>query len=277
MPRVIGGRYCTYLLVTGVRPVRRVDLAPGIELIPVTSIPQPDQVLDKVEDIDIHFVALFLPWVESQIRVAGRGSTDVATRAWNSLWDVLLLSAIYTVATTCVLQSTSTLERFGKSSKIHVIHYHFYDHPARNDAYKIGESECVWLEENFRKAQSLLHDHRFRTAVHCLATYRWHSLPRAQLALLWAGIESLFAVDTEIVFRVSLYAAKFLSPTDRDVQREIFESVRQLYKFRSQAVHGGKLKEEPRESVANSALLLSQLVRACVERNELPDLQGFVP
>ena len=277
MPRVFGGRRTTYLLLSGVRPIRSVRLTSGIELLPVRSIPSPNEVLFRVEGIDIHFVALFVPWVEAQLRVSGIGSEDVATRAWNALWDALLLSAIYNVPTTCTLQSTSPIDRLGKSSKINVIHHHFYDHPAREDAYEIGEEESLWLEANFSTAQELLVDHKFQTAVHCLATYRWHSLPRAQMSLLWAGIESLFAVDSEIVFRISLYVAKFLSPNDQSKQKSIFESVRELYKYRSQAVHGGKMKGNPRDSVIKSSELLSQLVRTCIERNALPDAKSLVP
>lgn len=277
MPGLLGGRRSTYLLVTGLVPTRRIKLAAGVELLPVSAVPKPDEVLFRVEGIDIHFVALFIPWVEAQLKVSGNGSKDVAIRAWNAQWDVLLLSAIYNVPTSCALQSTTRVDRLGQRSKLNVIHHFFYDHPARQDAYEIGEPEAQWLEANFSTAQSLLVDHRFQTAVHCLATYRWHSLPRARLSLLWAGIESLFAVDSEIVFRVSLYTAKFLAPDNPQEQKTLFDSVRSLYKLRSQAVHGGKMKGEPGQSVSESSRLLSRLVRVCIERNALPDVASLAP
>ena len=31
-----------------------------------------------------------------------------------------------------------------------------------------------------------------------MASYRWHSVPRVQLAVIWSGIESLFNVNTEV-------------------------------------------------------------------------------
>ncbi|RYH18505.1 MAG: hypothetical protein EON54_27435 [Alcaligenaceae bacterium] len=107
--------------------------------------------------------------------------------------------------------------------------------------------------------------------MHCIATYHWHTLPRAQLALLWAGIEGLFGVDSEISFRVSLYAARFLS-VDRAEQRRIFDAVRSLYGVRSKAVHGGKLKGNSRQSVTDSVALLGQLLRTCIEKEQLPVL-----
>ena len=64
-----------------------------------------------------------------------------------------------------------------------------------------------------KAAKALLDDDGYSNAVHCLSSYRWHSMPRAQLALLWSGIEGLFRVDHELSFRLSLYAAKFLCPS----------------------------------------------------------------
>jgi hypothetical protein len=59
----------------------------------------------------------------------------------------------------------------------------------------------------------LLNEAAFQNAVHCLATYRWHSTAAPQLAIIWSGIEGLFGVDTEPSFRVSLYCARFWSQT----------------------------------------------------------------
>ncbi|MES2902129.1 MAG: hypothetical protein V4723_20545 [Pseudomonadota bacterium] len=219
---------------------------------------------------------LQLPWIESQLRVVGTGEADVATRAWNALWDVLLLSAIYGIPVNCGLQSTAELSHFSESSRLSVIDYRIFA-PPRLEAMELSETECVWLEANFEKAQLLLNQHGLQNAVHCLATYHWHSLPRAQLALLWAGIEGLFSVDSEIVFRVSLYTAKFLAPQDKLAQQQIFAEVKQLYGVRSRAVHGGRLKGDPSDSVAKSVALLKRLIVACIECDGLPAIDELVP
>lgn len=175
----------------------------------------------------------------------------------------------------CGLQSTTAFERFTEKSRLDVIHNRVFD-PPEDDGYALSEEDCVWLENNFVKGQALLEEHRFQTAVHCIATYHWHTLPRAQLALLWAGIEGLFGVDSEISFRVSLYAARFLA-IQRAEQKMIFDGVRSLYGVRSKAVHGGKLKGNPRQSVTDSVALLGRLVRACIEREQLPLLDELAP
>ncbi len=57
---------------------------------------------------------------------------------------------------------------------------------------------------------NLLSNNIYSTAVHAMASYRWHSIPRIKLAILWSGVESLFNVSTEVSFRLSLYTSHFL-------------------------------------------------------------------
>lgn len=269
MPKVMGGRRSTYLLLSGIKVPRPVRLAADLKLLPIAEKGSPRPFLSNLEMLDQQFALLLLPWVDSQLKVSGQGGKDISKRAWNALWDVLLLSAIYATTVNCGLQSSSDFDRFTQRSRLNVIHYRLYD-PPPSDGLMLAEADCLWLEQFFPLAQNLLAEHRFQNAVHCLATYHWHSLPRAQLALLWAGIEGLFAVDSEIAFRISLHSAKFLAPTDAVEQRRIFDGVRRLYGVRSKAVHGGKMKGEPSESVDESVELLGRLVRACIEGNRLP-------
>lgn len=275
MPRVLGGRRTTYLFLSGIKVPRSIRLADGVELLPWGEQVGTRPFLAGLNLLDRHFALLQLPWVECQLRIAGMGRADVARRAWNSLWDVLLLSAIFGVPVNCGLQSTAAAAHFTERSRLNVVDYRILA-PLGEESRVLNEAECTWLENNFGKAQSLLTQHGFQNAVHCLATYHWHSLPRAQLALLWAGIEGLFGVDSEIVFRVSLYTAKFLAPGDVDVQKTLFADVKRLYNVRSKAVHGGKLKGDQQENVSESVELSRRLIVACIERNCMPPVGDLV-
>ena len=77
---------------------------------------------------------------------------------------------------------------------------------------------------------------------HAMASYRWHSVPRVQLAILWSGIESLFNVNAEVSFRISLYIANFLSD-DSEQADKIFKKVKKLYSACSTAVHDKEVKK----------------------------------
>lgn len=46
------------------------------------------------------------------------------------------------------------------------------------------------------------------------------------MAVIWAGIEGLFGVSSEIRFRLSICIARFLYPDDADKRKLIFEAVK---------------------------------------------------
>jgi len=141
--------------------------------------------------------------------------------------------------------------------------------------YTITDENVAWLYQYFNNAKSLLEHNSFMIAVHSMATYRWHSMPRIQLAIIWAGIESLFSVSSEIVFRISLYVAHFLSD-DVNEAKLIFQEIKGLYKARSSAVHGGKIKGETFDLVENSAGILKKLIIKCIETKGLPNINDLV-
>lgn len=105
--------------------------------------------------------------------------------------------------------------------------------------------------------------------MNSLWSYKQSLRPSVQMAIIWAGIESLFGVRSELVFRVSTLAALFLGG-GKQKQQEI----KKLYRARSEAVHEGK---QPSEScVSDSAELLQALILECVERGCLPNEDGLL-
>ena len=89
--------------------------------------------------------------------------------------------------------------------------------------------------------------------------------------MLWAGIEALFAIDRELSFRLSLLSAKFLEPNDKTAAKGVYKQVKNLYKARSRAVHGGEMKGDSKTLIHDSATLLHRLIRRCVESEALPN------
>ena len=79
---------------------------------------------------------------------------------------------------------------------IHITNYEL--RALLSDIYNISEEDELWLEKYYKTAYKLLEKDSFQTAVHTMASYRWHSVPRVQLAVIWSGIESLFNVNTEV-------------------------------------------------------------------------------
>jgi hypothetical protein len=214
---------------------------------------------------------LTLPRISSELKVSADIQENLARAVWNAGWDAIILGAIFACPVDWPIEGQCSTADVKETSSLRVTHHHL--HGWRHEPLKISESDCEWLTNHFVKARKLLKDETFQSAVHCLASYHWHPHPRPRLALLWAGIEALFDIDSELSFRLSLFAAKFLEPNDRAASKTLFKQVKDLYKVRSKAVHGGDMKGDTKKLISDSASLLQRLLRRCIETEAMPDAE----
>jgi hypothetical protein len=184
---------------------------------------------------------LVVPLVRSQLRVTAQNAKQLAAIAWNAQWDCLLLSALFDTNVLWNLQSEIAVDDIGAKDTLNITNAHLGGVHHQSE-YVLTDQDETWLNRHFETAKQLLAKPAFQTAVHSLASFHWHTHPRAQLALIWSGIESIFGVESELVFRVSLYTARFLAPDDQSERLKIFGNVKKLYKQRSAAVHGSDMK-----------------------------------
>jgi hypothetical protein len=269
-----------YLYVNGLGVLRTVRLGDGMSLEPVNVDPRP--YLPATVGTAMHaqaagVVYLFLGQIRAQLRVDADTAKDLVTHAWNAQWDVLFINAVFDREAQINLTSETSAGELEDTSTIDVQNFALRGFERGEPPTPLSEGECVWLESHVDEGRRLLERELFQNSLHCLATYRWHSLPRARLALIWAGIEGLFHVDTEIRFRLSACIARFLGGEDATARKVVFDQVKRLYSIRSAAVHGGALKDDPQALVAESAALLRQLIRKCVESGDIPPKDGFIP
>lgn len=265
----------TYLYINGLTVTEEIKLNDNKSLLPAPCELPFDVISKSIEsDIDYSIAVLFGKSIGSQLKIVAGNPKDLAVIAWNSQWDIILLNAILNCEATWNLQCTNPIDNITETSILSITNYQV--HGLGGKPCVIGADEVKWLRENFNNAQSLMDDERFSTAVHSLASHKWHSLPRVQLAVLWMGIESLFEINSELVFRISLYAAKFLENNNEENALEIFNDVKRLYKSRSSAVHGGNIKGDLYALVNESSMLLNKLIKKCIEKNELPNVDRLV-
>lgn len=266
----------TYLYINGLGVCRPIYLTKDVEFLPAHCSPSPDDIISTARsELDLGVMAIFLREIQSQLRITAKSNKEVAILAWNSLWDGLLLGALHDCEAVCNFQCNKPAEEFNSETKIEITNYHLRG--LTNTPHIIEEDEALWIESNFEKARHLLDYPQFSTAIHCLATYRWHPHPRIGLALLWFGIESLFKIESEISFRISQYVSRFLSPADKKEMKKIFKNTRKLYNQRSKAVHGSKIRGDPQKDIQDSAKLLQKLVRLCITSNGLPNIDELAP
>lgn len=132
---------------------------------------------------------------------------------------------------------------------------------------KIITEDINWLKTNFDRMHKIANEsEQFQFALEASLDWRYAKNIRSAIARLWSGIEALFGIHTELVYRISFYSASLLAP--RGKQRvEKFEEVKKLYGKRSKAVHGGKLSEDILTKAANdSYVLLKELLLCSIEK-----------
>ncbi|MCC7066285.1 MAG: hypothetical protein IT456_26055 [Planctomycetes bacterium] len=123
-------------------------------------------------------------------------------------------------------------------------------------------AHLAWVEQYLVSFAKLLQEARFRLAVDCLTTHQHEASMRMTAASLWTGIEALFAVMSELRFRLASLAAAYLEPRgDSRVQR--YRQLKRLYDVRSKVVHGAAL--EP-DAVATHVVVVRQLLGSLLTR-----------
>lgn len=257
--KIFGTGTETYLYINGLIINEEIQLNDNKFLMPIQSKVPLQKLSNKVKkDIDFSIVVLCSRTLNSQMKIINENPKKLTISAWNSQWDLILLSAIYKCEVICNLQCTHPIEAINDDAILEVTNY--YMHGFFKESYTITKDDAKWLNKYFNNAQSLLANDSFCTAVHSLASYQWHSMPRVQMAILWAGIESLFQINSELNFRISLYISNFLAGNDKEKARQLFKEIKELYNKRSSAVHGDTIKGDLISHVEKSATLLNELI-----------------
>ena len=268
----------TYILLSGISVPSKIALTEHIELLPAdTSHLDLMTAISTCSDPrDIAVVAAYIPIITAQLKISAPRSKELAIVAWNSSWDVLILSAVFHTEIGFNLQSDTEASEISSESNLLATNYNMQG-LTQGSAPSLSAQDIEWINMHFDNARKLIDNDSFQTAVHCLASYRWHSVPRIKMAVLWAGIEGMFGASTEIRFRISLYIARFLYFDNKEACQSTFESVKKLYNSRSSAVHGSKIKGDLNSAVEDSADILRQLILKCVSTNSLPNESELVP
>lgn len=143
------------------------------------------------------------------------------------------------------------------------------------NARKLGESASVklsdldWVSKNVLKFARLLETPCFRLAVESLSTHQHQASERMMAATLWAGIEALFNIQSELGFRLSTYIAVVIEPAGAG-RRAVYQDVKKLYGIRSKAVHGAKISSEQlRTHVLAVRSILSRILCKFIEEEQV--------
>ncbi len=185
---------------------RSIRLADDVELLPAHCSPVPDDIISVASsEVDFGIMSIFLRQVQSQLRITATDAKTLATLAWNSIWDGVLLSALYDCEAVCNFQCDKPVEEFSAQATLEITNYHLRG--LTDTPRTLDEQEAAWVETNFQKARALLDQQAFQNAVHSLATYRW--IHNAEQGSPCSGLGlKVFSISTANLF----FASAFMLP-----------------------------------------------------------------
>jgi hypothetical protein len=134
----------------------------------------------------------------------------------------------------------------------------------------ITREQLTWVDEHFTRFIELLEKPAFRLAVDSLTTHQHEASLRMTTASLWAGVEALLGISSELRFRLSALIAAFLEARGPERVRR-YRGLKKLYDFRSRAVHGTAIDDTAlQEHISEVRVLLSSLLCKITELGRFP-------
>jgi len=202
--------------------------------------------------------------------VEGVGGKAISNRAWNAQWLFGLLS-VATRRVCCPLFSFSD----EPDALYSLINRNLWVHP-HGEPHLLLEEERLWISHHLPAFDSLLAGApQFASAVRAYTNS--HYLPDLEMRvmLLWAGVEGLLGVGSELRRRLALHAALLLGGTHSS-RLQSYAEVKRAYDDRSKVVHGGSISRE-RTAAAYEyvAKLLPDLLCRCIEIGRVPGSAEF--
>lgn len=173
----------TYLYVNGISCSREINLRKGVTLIPVDSKIKFDIISKLIKsDIDFSVAVLSSATLSSQLKITSSDAEQLAAATWNAQWDCILLGALFNCEVMSNLQCDKPVNEPEKATYMNITNYAF--HGLLKECYNLSGIDEIWLNSYYSVAMKLTEFDTYRTAVHALASYRWHTMPRVQLAIL---------------------------------------------------------------------------------------------
>ena len=92
-----------YLYLCGIKPAREVKLGEGISLIPASSNPNPDDMIDSImksdhaSELELGVLIATLRMTTAQIKIEDATGKDLAVKTWNTQQICVQISTIHSL------------------------------------------------------------------------------------------------------------------------------------------------------------------------------------
>ena len=113
-------------------------------------------------------------------------------------------------------------------------------------------------------------DQGFHFALECLSGSYLQEDWRLATTLIWAGIEALIHVSTEVTYRLSITVAALLEHPGAE-RVALYKQIKKLYGLRSRVVHGDDVSDvQLHDHVVSARAVLKKCLQRIVEVGSAP-------
>jgi hypothetical protein len=254
------------ILGHGLMIPERFELEAGIHVEPTCPQPNLEDAAQSCENFSDYAavvtgagIATFSLEVFDAVDVA-----SLLTKAWNSLWTFHLLS-LACEAPCFPLYTISVGDKVVYSAA----NRNLVARPLPKQAI-VTVDQLKWAKSHTAVFSELVACPEFNAAMRCYGNSHYLFDLDVRIMLIWAGIEGLLSVDSELSRRLALYAAIMLEGTSEE-KAAYLKEVKDAYGIRSRAVHGGKIGSgKLQQGYVAASRILARLLARCVEIGRVP-------
>ena len=204
---------------------------------------------------------------------------DILNRAW--LLNTLLVLRRHTQIISIALlnRSWNDIKNLDKTTAIqaNLCDYHISMLRIKSlEKQIIDEDDRLWIANHFEIANILANKNdKFRYALTVINTWRYCIDLRSAIAIIWAAIESIVDVSSEVTYRLSLSLSALLKERGENRIRK-YQEIKSLYSLRSKVVHGSEINtSESETALTGSFNLLSELIVFMIDNDKVVDKSDF--
>ena len=204
---------------------------------------------------------------------------DILNRAWLLNTLLVIRKHIFINSIALLNLSWNNIREIDKSTSVcaNLCDYHVKMLSAdKLTKPALNKEDVSWISTYFETANVLANrSEKFKYILEVINSWRYCIDIRSAISIIWAAIESIVDVATEITYRLSLSISSLLIERGDDRIKK-FKEIKNLYGQRSKVVHGSNIKtSESAKALIDSFNLLSELTIYMIEKNKTPEEIDF--
>lgn len=256
-----------YLFGSGIILKKEFVFAADVIIRPISLTTDPEKLARYTStQVDFGFLCALAQSITFELEITGLTDEEVAKKAWNYQWLIILLSVVLRSPVNSHIESIRPHSKM--ISKCCWVTAYFISGSSIKHQ-KVCPDNILMRTRDLARNFENLNDRAFMNA--CAIACNNFNEPRKsiRMASIWSAIEGLIGVSQELTYRIPLICSLILKET-KEERLKLFKEVQNLYGLRSKCVHGDNIKpKELDEALVKSHNLLCDLIEWTCEQGEV--------